>query len=210
MEDPPILRDEPLSELARGILRRLIASPVSEEALKSEFGEAYEDGLWLLRRFAFGRWPVVERQPAFYRVGSFALIPESHRRRLRAIKPFAAEYWGGTMAIVALEGTVSNGWIIEAGEAPLYGAARAGQLEVWVWNRYGSDALWMSVGKDVEIVPWETPLTLADNLSWNTRAGRCWGSGRDRHLLHLKVHVRIPALKNGAQLPVQRSYSRLQ
>src|SRR5712691_11414095 len=42
------------------------------------------------------------------------------------------------------------------------------------------------------------------------RAWRCWGLCRNRHLLHLKVHVRIPALKNGAQLPVQRSYSRLQ
>ena len=42
------------------------------------------------------------------------------------------------------------------------------------------------------------------------RAGRCWGLCRNRHLLHLKVYVRIPALKNGAQLPVQRSYSRLQ
>ena len=65
MEEPPILRDEPLSAVARGILRRLSASPVSEEALKSECGEASEDGLWLLRRFAFGRWPVVERQPTF-------------------------------------------------------------------------------------------------------------------------------------------------
>src|SRR4030095_1244219 len=43
-----------------------------------------------------------------------------------------------------------------------------------------------------------------------SRAWRCWGLCRNRHLLHLKVHVRIPALKNGAQLPVQRSYSRLQ
>src|SRR6516225_6292462 len=41
------------------------------------------------------------------------------------------------------------------------------------------------------------------------RAWRCWGLCRHRHLLHLKVHVRIPALKNGAQLPVQRAYSRL-
>jgi hypothetical protein len=43
-----------------------------------------------------------------------------------------------------------------------------------------------------------------------TRAGRCWGLCRHRHLLHLKVHVRIPALEDGAQLPVQRSYPRLQ
>jgi hypothetical protein len=41
------------------------------------------------------------------------------------------------------------------------------------------------------------------------RAGRCWGLCRHRHLIHLKVHVRIPALEDGAQLPVQRSYSRL-
>jgi hypothetical protein len=43
-----------------------------------------------------------------------------------------------------------------------------------------------------------------------SRAWRCWGLCRHRHLLHLKVHVRIPALKNGAQLPIQRSYARLQ
>src|SRR5882724_2229104 len=41
------------------------------------------------------------------------------------------------------------------------------------------------------------------------RAGRCWGLCRHRHLIHLKVHVRIPALEDGAQLPVQRSYARL-
>src|SRR5262245_13088303 len=30
------------------------------------------------------------------------------------------------------------------------------------------------------------------------RAWRCWRLCRHRHLLHLKVHVRVPALKNGA------------
>jgi hypothetical protein len=49
-----------------------------------------------------------------------------------------------------------------------------------------------------------------DLQPYEMRAWRCWGLCRHRHLLHLKVHVRIPAPKNGAQLPVQRSYSRLQ
>jgi phospholipase C len=42
-----------------------------------------------------------------------------------------------------------------------------------------------------------------------TRAGRCWGLCRYRALFHLKVHVWIPALEDGAQLPVERSHSRL-
>jgi hypothetical protein len=41
------------------------------------------------------------------------------------------------------------------------------------------------------------------------RAGRCWGLCRYRDLFHLKVHVWIPALEDGAQLPVERSHSRL-
>src|SRR6266700_3901579 len=41
------------------------------------------------------------------------------------------------------------------------------------------------------------------------RAGRCWGLGGQWYLLHLKIHVRIPPLKNGAELPVQRPHSRL-
>jgi len=41
------------------------------------------------------------------------------------------------------------------------------------------------------------------------RAGRCWGLCRYRHLIHLKVHVRIPALEDDTQLPIQRPYSRL-
>jgi hypothetical protein len=41
------------------------------------------------------------------------------------------------------------------------------------------------------------------------RAGRCWGLCRRRYLLSLNVHVRIPALEDGAQLPVERSHSRL-
>src|SRR5215831_13308717 len=41
------------------------------------------------------------------------------------------------------------------------------------------------------------------------RAGRCWGLCRYRDLLDLKVHVRIPALENGAHLPVERPHSRL-
>jgi hypothetical protein len=36
------------------------------------------------------------------------------------------------------------------------------------------------------------------------RAGRCWGLCRRRHLLNLKVHVRIPALEDSAQVPVER------
>jgi len=41
------------------------------------------------------------------------------------------------------------------------------------------------------------------------RAGRCRGLCRYRDLLDLKVHVRIPALENGAQLAVERPHSRL-
>ena len=41
------------------------------------------------------------------------------------------------------------------------------------------------------------------------RAGRCWGLCRYRDLLHLKVHVRIPALEDGTQLPVECSHARL-
>src|SRR5215471_15549749 len=41
------------------------------------------------------------------------------------------------------------------------------------------------------------------------RAGRCRGLCRYRDLLDLKVHVRIPTLKNSAQLSVERPYSRL-
>jgi hypothetical protein len=35
------------------------------------------------------------------------------------------------------------------------------------------------------------------------RAWRCWGLCRHRHLLDLKVHVRIPALEDHTQLPVE-------
>ena len=44
---------------------------------------------------------------------------------------------------------------------------------------------------------------------YGRRAGRCWGLCRYRDLLHLKVHVRIPALEDGAQLPVERPHARL-
>src|SRR4029450_4596379 len=42
------------------------------------------------------------------------------------------------------------------------------------------------------------------------RAGRCWGLCRHRHLLHLNIHVRIPALEDGTQLPIERLHARLQ
>jgi hypothetical protein len=42
-----------------------------------------------------------------------------------------------------------------------------------------------------------------------TRAGRCWGLGCHRHLLNLNVHVRVPALEDGTQLPVERLHARL-
>ncbi len=45
-------------------------------------------------------------------------------------------------------------------------------------------------------------------IKW--RAGRCWGLCRRRHLLNLNVHVRIPALEEGTQLPVERLHARLQ
>src|SRR6266581_698672 len=44
----------------------------------------------------------------------------------------------------------------------------------------------------------------------SARAGRCWGLCRRRHLLNLKVHVRIPALEDGTQLPVECLHARLQ
>lgn len=46
-------------------------------------------------------------------------------------------------------------------------------------------------------------------MSITTRAGRCWGLCRYRDLLDLKVHVRIPALEDGAQFPVERPHARL-
>src|SRR5262249_34367436 len=45
---------------------------------------------------------------------------------------------------------------------------------------------------------------------WMGRAGRCWGLCRCGHLLTLDVHVRIPALEDGTQLPVERLHARLQ
>jgi integrase len=39
--------------------------------------------------------------------------------------------------------------------------------------------------------------------------GDAGGLGGQWHLLHLKIHVRIPPLKNGAELPVQRPHARL-
>ena len=41
------------------------------------------------------------------------------------------------------------------------------------------------------------------------RAWRCWGLCRRRYLLNLNVHVRVPALEDGTQLPVERLHSRL-
>ena len=51
--------------------------------------------------------------------------------------------------------------------------------------------------------------TLINVRRFHARAGRCWGLGRQWHLLHLKIHVRIPSLKNGAELPVQRPHASL-
>src|SRR5262250_1486152 len=42
------------------------------------------------------------------------------------------------------------------------------------------------------------------------RAWRCWGLCRRRYLLNLNVHVRVPALEDGTQLPVERLHSRLE
>ena len=53
--------------------------------------------------------------------------------------------------------------------------------------------------------PWLSP-----RARWcSRRAGRCRGLGRYRALLDLTVHVRIPALEDGAQFPVERPHSRL-
>jgi hypothetical protein len=54
-----------------------------------------------------------------------------------------------------------------------------------------------------------TSVTLAEFQPLVPRAGRCRGLCRYRDLLHLKVHVRIPALEDGAQFPVERPHSRL-
>ncbi len=61
--------------------------------------------------------------------------------------------------------------------------------------------------KEMAALTWAMVTDAAGQIA--ERAGRCWGLCRHRHLIHLKVHVRIPALEDGAQLPVQRSYSRL-
>ena len=56
-----------------------------------------------------------------------------------------------------------------------------------------------------------TPLKLKARAhrSFRTRAWRCWGLGRHRHLLSLHVQVRIPALEDTGQFPVERPHSRL-
>ena len=41
------------------------------------------------------------------------------------------------------------------------------------------------------------------------KAWRSWGLCRDRYLLGLNIQVRIPALEDAGQLPVQRPYARL-
>ena len=55
----------------------------------------------------------------------------------------------------------------------------------------------------------EERATLRGVIKKLQRAGRCWGLCRYRDLFHLKVHVWIPALEDGAQLPVERSHVRL-
>jgi hypothetical protein len=42
-----------------------------------------------------------------------------------------------------------------------------------------------------------------------TRAWRCWGLGRDRHLFGLHVQVRLPTLEDPGPCPVQRPHPRL-
>src|SRR5216117_1505774 len=53
-------------------------------------------------------------------------------------------------------------------------------------------------------------LVVEDGLPYRPRAGRGWGLCRCRHLLNLTVHVRIPALEESPQLPVERLHTRLQ
>ena len=47
-----------------------------------------------------------------------------------------------------------------------------------------------------------SPRVTSTSPSWPmlTRAWRCWGLCRHRHLFHLKIYVRIPALENGARV----------
>jgi hypothetical protein len=55
----------------------------------------------------------------------------------------------------------------------------------------------------------EQPEQPSDLQAQLTRAGRCWGLCRRRHLVNLDVHVPIPALEDGTQLPVERLHARL-
>jgi hypothetical protein len=88
-------------------------------------------------------------------------------------------------------------------------------------DAFGTDTpLVVAVETDPEVADWEElrvtvetilPVDEADRRleAFATRAGRCRGLCRYRDLLDLKVHVRIPALEDGAQFPVERPHARL-
>src|SRR2546428_11115401 len=66
--------------------------------------------------------------------------------------------------------------------------------------------LWAELRKALEL--FDSAGRIPDGAS-RQRAGRCWGLGCHRHLLNLNVHVRVPALEDGTQLPVERLHARL-
>lgn len=157
--EAPIIRDEPLSDLARAIVESLQFGPRDKQELQNEFGDAYwHEGVVPLFRYAFARFPVIERTTMYHRVGPFSLIPEPLRCRIVLSKPFDAEYFGGTIGPVAGGRTVWNGWRLPEREQPLYPHAKRDDCEVQFWNEYGSDSFFLSEGRDFELVPWKAPL----------------------------------------------------
>jgi hypothetical protein len=86
------------------------------------------------------------------------------------------------------------------------GAALAGYLFRAVLQR----GIAVRTACDVESLLVDQGRVVGLTLTHQGRAGRCWGLCRRRHLLNLKVHIRIPALEDGTQLPVERLHARLQ
>jgi HJR/Mrr/RecB family endonuclease len=79
-------------------------------------------------------------------------------------RTISTEFFGGTMGDVAGSGTVWNGWRhLEQIEVPpeladLWEKREPGDLQVDIWNEYGSDVFHFLEGRDYEVVPWSTPL----------------------------------------------------
>lgn len=169
MEDKPTIRDEALPSLAIEMVQFLCAGPADEDELRQNFGDKYrEEGINPLLRYAIGRFPVIERGPDYYRCGAFRLIPESWRCRVVLRKEVEAEYLCGQWVSVADKGTVWNAWRLPKEEEELYPFAMAGDCKVVIWKKYGNesffkDSFFLSEGRDLEIVPWRTPLVSDDH-----------------------------------------------